>query len=279
MDFGIVLLQNRLGDALEVLVLPIQLEVAGHGVHEAFLTLEHLKRTGDAATGEECGPRDSPADVSEGEAFPVRQRASAGDAERVECGARDRDRVRGAGGVEPERSRAAGGNRVRALRDVVEARVAHWRHVAQPALHLVGQGERGEEVATRRAGIFRGGEHGPEVVARVTGLALREVAVVEVEVAHERRVVEGRPIWCGVAATDQRARAGAIEFLHLSAHQLNGLALEGANRARQGVKHANFELLARRLRQIIVGRSDRILSQPLGDRHGTEVRYHLTSDR
>src|SRR5207244_747186 len=81
-----------------------------------------------------------------------------------------------------------------------EARVAHWRHVAQPALHLVGQGERGEEVATRRAGVFRGGEHGPEVVARVTGLALREVAVVEVEVALEGRVVEGRSIWCGVAA-------------------------------------------------------------------------------
>src|SRR5213078_1987514 len=106
-----------------------------------------------------------------------------------------------------------------------------------------------------------------------------EIAVVEVEVAHERRVVEGRPIRWSVAATDQRARAGAIEFFHLSAHQPHWLSVDGANRASQGVEHADFELLARRLRQIIVGRSDRKLSQPLGDRHGTEVRYHLTSDR
>ena len=186
MDFGVVLLQDRPGNPLQVLGLPAQLEVAGHRVHEALLTLEYLEGTGNAAAGEQRRAGDSPGDVGVGQAFPVRQTSGASDAEPVERGAGDRDRVGGARRIEPERPCAARGDRIRALRDVIEARVAHRRHVAQPALDLVGQGERGEEVASGCAGVFRRSEHRAEVVARVTGLAVREVAVVEVEVADQR---------------------------------------------------------------------------------------------
>ena len=142
-----------------------------------------------------------------GEPLPVRQLAGARHAQRVQRRAGDRDRVGGAPLIEAERARDPGGDRVGALRGVIEALGAHRRHLGQAVLDLVGDRQRGQQRATVGVRVLGRGEHRREVVARMAGLAGRQVGVVEVQVAHQRAVVERRAIGRALARADQRRTA------------------------------------------------------------------------
>src|SRR2546428_568003 len=73
---------------------------------------------------------------------------------------------------------------------------------------------------------------------------------------------EGARRWGGRAPPpDRGAGAGAVNSPPRGAPQPHRLPARGADRARQGVEHANLELLARRLRQIVEGCTSRKPSQ------------------
>ena len=76
-DLGVVLLEDRPRDALEILLRPVDLEPAGDGVHEPLVALEDFERTGDAAHGQERGVRAAERGVGIGQPLPVRERAGA----------------------------------------------------------------------------------------------------------------------------------------------------------------------------------------------------------
>src|SRR5262249_10561675 len=71
MDLGVVPLQDRATDAIEILLLPVDLEGAADGVHEALVALEDLEGAGDASHREEGGVGGGLGDAGIGEALPV----------------------------------------------------------------------------------------------------------------------------------------------------------------------------------------------------------------
>ena len=127
---------------------------------------------------------------------------------------------------------------------MVEALCSHRRLVREPALHLVGDGERGQQLAAGGIRILGRGEHGREVVARVAGLAGGEVGVVEIEVADERSVVERGTVGGTPAAADQRAERAAAEVVELGADRADGPSLQRAKRAAERVEDADLQLFA-----------------------------------
>src|SRR5262249_15231325 len=96
-----------------------------------------------------------------------------------------------------------------------------------------------------------------QVVAGMTGLALCQVAVVEVEVPDERAVVERRAVRPGTTAADERATRTPVELADLIADRTNRHAAGGAERASKGVQHANLELGTRELGEVVVRRACR----------------------
>ena len=148
-----------------------------------------------------------------GEPLPVRELAGARDPQRVQRRAGDRDRVGGASRIEPERARNAGRDGVGALSGVVEALGAHRRDLGEAVLDLVGDRQRGQQRATVGVRVLGRGEHRSEVVARMAGLPGRQVGVVEVQVAHQRAVVERGTVRRALAPADQRAQRRTAELL------------------------------------------------------------------
>jgi hypothetical protein len=65
---------------------------------------------------------------------------------------------------------------------VVETCGPHRSHIAEAALHLVADRESGHEFTAGTVRIFDRGEHRSQIVARMTGLSLTEIAVIEVQV-------------------------------------------------------------------------------------------------
>src|SRR5689334_17695095 len=114
---------------------------------------------------------------------------------------------------------------------MVEAAVAHRRHVTQPALHLISDGQRGEQRTAVRLRQFRGREHGGDVVGWMTGLARREIAVIEIEVADERAVQEGRSIRRTLSTANERTGAIAAEIRDELANMAHRIATERADGA------------------------------------------------
>src|SRR5262247_3506807 len=108
---------------------------------------------------------------------------------------------------------------------MVEPPCAHRRHIAQPALYLVGYGERGQEFAPAPARILRGRQRRPQVVARMAGLSFGQVTVIEIQIAHERAVVERRLIGGSSAAPDQGGMRIPAEIFDLRPKRLDWLSL------------------------------------------------------
>ena len=81
---------------------------------------------------------------------------------------------------------------------------AHRGDIAEAALHLISDRQRGEKIGAGAAGIFARREHRAQIVAGMAGLLRSKIAVVEIQVADQSGIVEGRPIGRGLAGADQR---------------------------------------------------------------------------
>src|SRR5690606_2163984 len=243
-DLGVVLLDDGAPDPLQVLGGPVDGEVAGDAVLEALVALEDLFGAGDAAGGEQRGEQPFLGGVGVGQPLPVAEAAGAGDAERVVGGAGDRDGVGDLAGGEAER--LGGGRRggVGALGGVVEALRAHRCDVGEAGVHLVGDGQGGEELRAGGVGRLGGGEHRAEVVGGVVGLAFGQVGVHEVEVAAERAVDEGGAVGGGAAAADQGGRGCAAQVADEAADGGHRGGVQRADRDAEGVQDPDGELFA-----------------------------------
>jgi hypothetical protein len=139
------------------------------------------------------------------------------------------------------------------LGDVVEATVPHRGDVAQAALHLVGHGQRRQELPAVPVGAHRGGKHRTRAVARVARFASGDVGVVEVEVAHQGAIVEGHPVRRGPPAADEGGVATAAEILDVLPDHPDRFPVERADGAAEAVQHPELELLPSRHREIVPG--------------------------
>ena len=77
MDLGVVALEKGALDALQVLVLPVDLEAAGDRVHEALVPLEHFGRSADTARGQEGSLDGAEGGERVGEPLPLREHTGA----------------------------------------------------------------------------------------------------------------------------------------------------------------------------------------------------------
>ena len=177
--------------------------------------------------------------------------------------------------VEPERFGQARPERVSELRRKVEAVSHEGRGGGQRRLDLVGDRKTGEEVFARAAGVLRGGKDGPQIVRRVAQFSPGEIAVHEVEVPDQRRVVGCRINDVGLSAADQRAaRTGTAKRLRLGQVCLDGRRSEGADRACQGIEDVRLQALPPLGREVLVPRARRksrdalSLARPSNDRGG-----------
>src|SRR5262249_33839225 len=92
-DFRIVLLQDRATDAIEILLLPVDLEAPADGVHEALVALEGVGGACDSSQREEGRVGGGRGDAGIGEALPVGGVPGAGPRERVEGRPADGERM------------------------------------------------------------------------------------------------------------------------------------------------------------------------------------------
>src|SRR5207248_5573718 len=181
--------------------------------------------------------------------------------------AADADSVRRLCLVQSERSRRASGHSVGQDAAMVEALFHNLQGAGEPTLHLVRHGERGYEIAAAAVGELGGGEHSAEIVARMARAFLAKIAIVEVDVAHERAVVERGAGGCGPAAADERAARRAAELVRVRAQDLHWPRAERADGAAEGVEHADLEPLARRRRHSLPGGGGAERGDLLCDRH------------
>src|SRR5580693_6365307 len=88
--------------------------------------------------------------------------------------------------------------------------------------------------------------------------AAPEIAVHEIDIPDERRVVERRVDGIGAATADQRTTAaGTTELLSLCAARLDRWRAEGIDSARHGIEDADLESLAPLDSKILVLRPQR----------------------
>ncbi len=266
-ELRIVLLHAGPPHPLQVLPGPVDSEAAGDRLHEALVALEDQGRAGDPARRQEGGVGAGGGGVGVGQALPVGEGPGAGDPQRVEGGPADGQGVGGAPRIQPQGPGDARRHGIGALGGVVEPPGPHGGHIGKPTLHLVGHRQRRQQGAPVPARIFGGGQHRPQVVAGVAGLAGGDVAVVEVEVADQSAVVEGRAVGRARAPAHQSAARCASELLHVGADQPNGLAVQRADGTTQRVQHADLQLLHRLGGKVLVGGGDDKRCQLLGVGH------------
>ena len=276
-DLGVVALEEGAPDALEVLPFPVDLEVAGDRVHEALVPFEHLRRAADPTRGEEDSLDGAEGGEGVGEPLPLRQLAGAGHAQRVQRRAGDRDRVRRLRLAEAKRLGRAGRGGVGALGRVVEPLRPHRRLVGEPALHLVGDRECGQQFPAGGVRVLGRREHGREIVARMAGLAGGEVGVVEVEVADERPVVERGTVGGRPAAADQGAERAAAEVVELGADRLDRRRLERAKGAAEGIEDTDLQLFASGAREVVPGAGCDEARQPRRNGHERLPRRRISA--
>jgi hypothetical protein len=85
----------------------------------------------------------------------------------------------------------------------------------------------------------------------VTCLARREERVVEVQVAHERAVVERGAVGCASAGAYERRQRGAAELPHLLGDHSWWVAVQRPEGAPERVQHPELQLLTRRFGDLL----------------------------
>jgi hypothetical protein len=128
----------------------------------------------------------------------------------------------------------------------------HGCNITETALHLVGRRQGGQEVSPATIGVLSSGQYGAQVVTRMTGFALGQVTIVEVEVAHQRAIMERGAIRGCLPASDQGTVFAAAKILNLRSNHPNRLSGERTQSAAECIQHPDLELLTRCLRKVFV---------------------------
>ena len=183
MNLRVVFLENGGRYAFKILLRPIDQEASRDGVHEAFVAFKDFQWSRNTSHCQKRRKRASGGGVRVRQPLPVREFARASDPQGIESRAADADGVGGLHVIERERFRNSRCHGVGPLRRVVETCGPHRSHIAEAALHLVADRESGQEVTTGTVRVFDRGKHRSQIVARMTGLSLTEIAVIEVQVA------------------------------------------------------------------------------------------------
>jgi hypothetical protein len=140
--------------------------------------------------------------------------------------------------------------------------------IQEPALNLVGDGERREEVPSTGALVLAGRQDRRQGVAGMAGLACSQIAVVEVQVPDRRPVVERHAVGRRASASDHGAQRPAPEVVHLPPDGPNGLGSECPEGAAQRIEHADLELLDRLGGEVLEGPPDDEAGEILREGHG-----------
>ena len=193
-----------------------------------------------------------PGDGCRLKAFPLRHPAGARYPQRVRHGAGHAQRVRDRVRVQTEGAARAGSDRIRELRRMVESLLGDWRQLHEPALDLIGDCQRGQEVAAVGVRVLGRGEDAGEIVRRMARFASRHEVVHEVEVADESGVVARRAIGRRLAAGNQRRSAAGPEIVDLLAERAHRRAVERSARACKRVEHADLQCVDNGWRKVFV---------------------------
>jgi hypothetical protein len=153
---------------------------------------------------------------------------------------------------------------------VVEALRAHGRHLAEAVLDLVRDRQGGEKRVPVGVRVLGCRQHRREVVARVAGLVRGEIRVVEVQVAHERAVVERGAVRRCLSTADQRRQWLSAELVHLLADHRHRSAIQRAECHAERVEYTQLQLLARRLGDVLPARATHELRE-LFDLGGSSI--------
>src|SRR5260221_2063152 len=180
MDLGVVPLEDRLSDAFEIFPGPVDLKWSRDRFHESFVSFEHFQRPRDAAHREKCRVRGAASGIGVSQTFPIRKRAGPGDAQRIECRSAYGKSIGRFLAIQTQSLGNAGRDRVRSLCRVVESLVADGSNVAQPALDLISYRQSCQEFFTSAVRVFAGSQY-REIVTRMAGLVLCEIAVIEIQ--------------------------------------------------------------------------------------------------
>src|SRR5205823_8094453 len=125
---------------------------------------------------------------------------------------------------------------------MVEALIANWGGVAQPALNLIRDRQSSQELLAGAVRVLAGRQDRAQVIARMAGLILCQIAVVEIEVSDQGRIVKGRAVRRGSARANCCAQGCSAKFLDLRQNCPNWRAAQGADRAPQRIENADLQL-------------------------------------
>src|SRR5579883_302853 len=235
MKLRVILLHAGASHRLQVLFAPIEVEMPGNSVHQAFVALKDLLGASDTAHGEKCCMGSAKCRVGESQPFPVREATCARNPQGIVGCPAYSDSIGDTLLIQPERLRHASRYRIGSLYRMIEAFRSHWRDIRKATLHLVGKRQRGQKILAVPVGIFSGCKHRSQVVAWMAGLLFGEVAVVIVQVAYQRRVVKGRPVGSRFPAANQRYQWSTAKVFQLRPHHPNRWPLKRAESAAERI--------------------------------------------
>src|SRR5205085_11222614 len=126
-----------------------------------------------------------------------------------------------------------GGDRVGSLCRMIEAFGSHGCNVREATLDLVGDCQCGQQIFATAPCILACSKHGPDIVAGMAGLIFGKIAVVEVQVAHQGRIIERGAIGSSLHPTDEGCEWFTPKVLKLSLEPLDWWSFDGSNGAAQ----------------------------------------------
>ena len=133
---------------------------------------------------------------------------------------------------------------------MVETSLAHRSCIRKSTLHLVSDGQCSQQLATRTASHLRGGKHWSQIVAWMACLTTCQVAVVEIQVAHQKAVPKGCTVRCGTPHADERAHLRATKSVNmLDSETLSHRWIDGRRSdksAKEEPRHRSCSALSRR---------------------------------
>lgn len=115
---------------------------------------------------------------------------------------------------------------------------------AEPALDLVGDRKREQEVGPAGAGVFGHRQDRAEVVGGMAQPTDGQIRVKQVGVAHQHRVEERGLIHRYPTAADQSRGGGTAELVRVRADRGNELAVQRTDPASDAVEHVAFQQCA-----------------------------------